>query len=404
MLPGNILHMIAEGNFPLIKSTATTQLAASTSHVLNMPAGIEAGDLLVSTIGSGAVTGISAGWTTLDTGFSGAYRIATGTAADALTYTLSSAQTLVAIVRRIVNYVGAPESLSVTVTDLLSHNPPAVTPTWGAKDTLWLATTSCSAATPISGSPANYNVQTVYPAAGPSNYTIANGWRKRKIATEDPSPYTTATNASSRSRTIAIQGNKSVSEPPAGVTLDPAKTGPGFVLSSDKLTVSLPSGPNQFTDGRSLSTVGYVVGAAEKKYFEVQFTTAQIPYFCSAGLTNNVSGSIYANYSFAGDVNCNSGGATATIQTAVQNDWVGLAVDFGSKKLWIKNLTTGSGWNNDVLANQDPATNTGGINLNAGGDVTGVTYYAAVGLPINGDSATVKFTGFSAPPAGFTGF
>jgi hypothetical protein len=62
---------------------------------------------------------------------------------------------------------------------------------------------------------------------------------------------------------------------------------------------------------------------------------------------------------------------TTTIETGAPGtaDVMAFALDLTHSKLWIKNLSSGSGWNNDIIGNQNPATNTGGYSfsgLNAG--------------------------------------
>jgi hypothetical protein len=44
---------------------------------------------------------------------------------------------------------------------------------------------------------------------------------------------------------------------------------------------------------------------------------------------------------------------------------VAFAFDFNNRKFWVNNLMTGSGWNGDVIARQDPATGTGGYSFGA---------------------------------------
>ena len=51
----------------------------------------------------------------------------------------------------------------------------------------------------------------------------------------------------------------------------------------------------------------------------------------------------------------------ATIMTATNGDVLGFAVDLTNSKIWIRK--NGGDWNNDVIGNQNPATNTGGISL-----------------------------------------
>lgn len=95
---------------------------------------------------------------------------------------------------------------------------------------------------------------------------------------------------------------------------------------------------------------------------------------------------------------------THTIGTITSNAvpvWVGVAVDLDNKKIWI---CVGSSitctWNNDVIANQNPATNTGGYDISA---ITGAVY-PAIELDANtlsGYFNNCQFPPNYGPPAGF---
>jgi hypothetical protein len=80
-----------------------------------------------------------------------------------------------------------------------------------------------------------------------------------------------------------------------------------------------------------------------------------------------------------------------TLATYTSGSIIGIAVDLTHNKIWF-GLISGStiSWNNDVLANQNPATNTGGISLstlNAG------PYFAVVSPAAFGDTMIANFGG-----------
>lgn len=100
----------------------------------------------------------------------------------------------------------------------------------------------------------------------------------------------------------------------------------------------------------------------------------------------------------------NSGSGISLGVSFVTGDTVGTAIDFGNSKIWYRN---GAGnWNNDVIANQNPATNTGGQSfstLNAG------PYFAALEVDnaTAPDGARVNFGALSfahSAPSGFIGW
>lgn len=69
-------------------------------------------------------------------------------------------------------------------------------------------------------------------------------------------------------------------------------------------------------------------------------------------------------YGGDGKIWLNGGNPTGSpIQSYVVGDIIGVATDMTHIKMWFKNITQVSGWNNDVIGNQNPATNTGGISF-----------------------------------------
>jgi hypothetical protein len=94
-------------------------------------------------------------------------------------------------------------------------------------------------------------------------------------------------------------------------------------------------------------------------------------------------------------------GTIATLVTYTAGDIIGVALDITNSKIWFRK--NGGDWNNDVIGNQNPATNTGGYDistLTADGAVR-----AAISLHIDADQVTTNFgaTAFSqTAPSGFT--
>lgn len=136
---------------------------------------------------------------------------------------------------------------------------------------------------------------------------------------------------------------------------------------------------NVFTSGRNLTVFGAgpAIGAVRsttsrtsgRVYFEVQLGMVASGHDTMVGIGNaserlsalsrmskhNIawnwqSGAVY----FGGNtVNARSVKASAA-------DVVAVACDFDRRRLWVNNLTTGSGWNGADLAGQNPATGRGG--------------------------------------------
>lgn len=77
-----------------------------------------------------------------------------------------------------------------------------------------------------------------------------------------------------------------------------------------------------------------------------------------------------------------------TIATWATGNVLSEAVDLGNQKVWFR--VGNGGWNNDILANQNPATNTGGISFSTPFPVAG-PYFPAVCADAAGTQFTVNF-------------
>ena len=139
-----------------------------------------------------------------------------------------------------------------------------------------------------------------------------------------------------------------------------------------------------------------------KYYWKTVVTTEALPTAVAQGF-GNASASLTAlvgtdsgGLSWGGDGNIRCNGALiTTIQTWIQGDTLAFALDLDHSKIWFQ--ANGGNWNNDILANQNPATNTGGspfTGLGAG------PYFAIGGTIVSGDVYTTDFSG-SGAPSGF---
>jgi len=99
-------------------------------------------------------------------------------------------------------------------------------------------------------------------------------------------------------------------------------------------------------------------------------------------------------------VYCN--GADTGLTSLADGDTVGIAIDIPNTHIWFRK--NGGTWNNDILANQNPVGNVGGINLTSlGWSWTSLT--PVVSMRGVGDSITANFgaSAFStSPPSGFS--
>lgn len=118
-----------------------------TSHTVNLPANIVSGNLLLVFFGSHGVPTITfpGDWTQLfqtansSIMFGAWYKVANGTEGATITVTTSNVQETAHTSYRITDYQGVPQvGTSVGAYSSLP-DPPSLTPSWGAQNTLWFA-------------------------------------------------------------------------------------------------------------------------------------------------------------------------------------------------------------------------------------------------------------------------
>lgn len=174
-------------------------------------------------------------------------------------------------------------------------------------------------------------------------------------------------------------------------TLDPAHTAASLTLSNGNLTVTDVGG------GSFRNSFGTIPKSTGKFYDEVTVTATSTSEVI--GLANN---SLSSGGSYPGsDLNSvgwivdgrvlMNGATVVTIATWTTGSILARAVDLTNGKIWF-GIISGSAitWNNDILANQNPATNTGGISLstlNAG------PYYPVLSSASFGSILTENFGG-----------
>jgi len=155
----------------------------------------------------------------------------------------------------------------------------------------------------------------------------------------------------------------------SSVTWDPLNTASPISLSTDKLTASitLPNASNYHT--RATGSVA----ASSKKYWEIAGDT--IDAFSNAIANGFVDGSFVIDVlTYLGQDAHSLGYFNTSGETYTNGSQVGdfanfdtsamvlcLAVDTVNSKIWFR--VNSGGWNNDVIGNQNPATNTGGLSF-----------------------------------------
>lgn len=218
--------------FPVVASlTPTVFSTAATSHLVDMPAVVNAGDQLIiafSSDGSSTVTppsGFSQLHTTSNTNLVrlGTYRkVADGTEGGTTVDVVTSASCKAAAhTYRITSWHGTtiPEVGTAATGASVNPDPPTLSPSWGAEDTLWLALAGINALVTTSVYPTNYTDGTTSGTSSGNANTVISARRELNATSDDPSALTVSTNTEWVAQTLAIR-------PAAGGA---AATDPGWV-------------------------------------------------------------------------------------------------------------------------------------------------------------------------------
>ena len=201
--------------YPVIAGVAPDNTGAGTSHVFSIPGSISAGNLLVVIFGCQQVVGIGwpAGWTEVHErqgsaiSVAVAYRIADGGEGATITVTTTGSCRGTQISYRVTgaHASAAPEVVSSTQSSTSSPDPPAVTPTWGSAETLWIAAVNRAGNTAPTGYPASYSLNQTHQAGSAADNGVAAAGRQNTIATENPGTFAFAAADGSVPLTIAIR-------------------------------------------------------------------------------------------------------------------------------------------------------------------------------------------------------
>jgi hypothetical protein len=186
------------GAFPVVESVNSGTTTGSNITV-NLPSGVQNGDLLVCWIHANDNGTFSwpGTWTEeVDqdmtafggTGHSGlGIKVASGEGAS-ITVTATTSDTVAWYIFRISGHNGYEKAMFFSDTDATGTgpNPPSLTPSWGAANTLWLALGAADN-DPLTAGPANY---TNFVAVSNVDANIGVARRNLNAATEDPGPFT----------------------------------------------------------------------------------------------------------------------------------------------------------------------------------------------------------------------
>jgi hypothetical protein len=194
-------------SFPTLAATATTAIGSNTtSHVVNLPAGIANGDLLLMWFRTGNTTTphtAPSGWTEFQTNSvtSGRttlfWRVSDGSDGSTATVTSTNARRSAAIVMRITGQAASSPIQAGAFSS--SYDPDSLTASGGSAKYLWLAMCSSRQTIDITAAPTNFTGLVVASSTtlGGTNVlevVMAIASRQFETATQDPDAFTAASN------------------------------------------------------------------------------------------------------------------------------------------------------------------------------------------------------------------
>jgi hypothetical protein len=261
---------------PTVEATSVGVSAAAPSsiHVAALPSGVAAGKLLVACIaGDGAITAFTwpAGWTEISDSdqanvvLSCGYRIANGTEGASFSVTSTGNDRSRYFAHSITQHdPSTPPAVATVVGSGTAPNPPPLTPSWGAQETLWLAVVGLANSHLLTSGPASYTACQQSPTNNTGDPSIGVCRRSLTTATEDPGPFAQPNGGSWAAQTIAVRPASSGGNPvPAATALAPSSTPAGGVAFTLTVTGSnfVPNSvvrwnggdrPTTFVDGATL--------------------------------------------------------------------------------------------------------------------------------------------------------
>jgi hypothetical protein len=214
--------------FPTIRAIATpSDTPVATSHTLGLPTSPVAGNLLLLFVGTGSQPTITdqvndfdaAGFTTLFyssegvAGLIGGYWIVGKVAAGgegSISLNTSANAKLSSLAIEVQDWGGniatdVAIAQQVNSTGTNAPNPPSLTPSWGAADTLWLTGVSSQNTQASITGPANYTVVSEALATLSSDASMSLYSRELNAASEDPAAFALTSIREGIAYTIAIR-------------------------------------------------------------------------------------------------------------------------------------------------------------------------------------------------------
>ncbi len=189
-------------SFPVVAAT-NHSVGNGTSHTIDLPAGIEAGDLLIVFFANDSDTDLTwpEGWTEFFVNdwqyvlhLSVAYRKADGGEGATITVTSDRSRHSSHISYKITGMIDpdiqAPEASTGVTGTSTNPDPDELTPTGGAKDYLWVAVSANDREWLATAYPTNYVDGETYASGALGACTISVATRNLNAVSENPSTFT----------------------------------------------------------------------------------------------------------------------------------------------------------------------------------------------------------------------
>lgn len=200
---------------------------------------------------------------------------------------------------------------------------------------------------------------------------------------------------------VRLVGQGSYRSANRGTTLDPANTYTTHVALTNGNLRAIATGGTIGLYGTSRSTVGHATGRYYCEATAEAIGGSLGDAANSLGVRNvaedvtTFNGGSTNSLGYYGDGTVYYGGSilTTIAQFNSASSIIGTFADLTAGKIWFYD---GTQWNNDILANQNPATNTGGISL--GAIVGNTTVYFTVEVDAFPNPTSAWTVNFGATP------
>ncbi len=210
--------------FPSVQGTPGTNNGTATTIVVNLPASIAAGELLLAFVALShtiAATVTPPGdWNTVYDSIGNGnqrrsacyWKLADGAEGASFNVTASASTAWATVAYRINAWDSgtAPESGTLVAAAGTNPNPPNLAPSWGAADTLWFVYAGRNTNNGSPSAPTNYSN---FQNANRTGVSCLTAERQLNAASEDPGTFT-ATTSSNGANTVAVKPVTAVAPPP----------------------------------------------------------------------------------------------------------------------------------------------------------------------------------------------